>query len=100
LGIITPDSSALRESRGSPEQGTQNRQRLVDPVRLINFLIGAVLARDEQHQQRGGALAGVECSGEIGHGGDLLPPGLKVGAFCPESQRESAAMSRSAGGSA
>src|SRR5207244_13048232 len=81
---------ALRERRGAAEQSTENGQRLVDPVSLVDSVIGAVLARDEQYQERGCALAGAKGSGEIGHGGDLRFSFLRGSDFLPRKSIENA----------
>jgi hypothetical protein len=58
LGVVTPDATALREGSGSAEQRAQHFQRLLDPEPLVDGLVAAILARDEQHEQGRCGLAG------------------------------------------
>ena len=52
LGVVTPDATTLRKGGGSAEQRAQYVQCLLHPIRLIDGLVAAIMARDEQHQQR------------------------------------------------
>jgi hypothetical protein len=58
LGIIAPNSLALRKRRGAAKELAQNGQGLADPVFLVDWLVVPVLARYEENQQGGGSLAG------------------------------------------
>jgi hypothetical protein len=85
LGVVTPDATALRKGGGPAEHGAQHVQCLFDPEPLIDGLVAAILARDEQDQQGRCGFAGTECSGEIWHE-DLYFFTCQYPTFCPESQ--------------
>src|SRR2546423_187078 len=87
---ILDEGSKAGSAEGAAEQGAQNRQRLLYPVRLVDGLAGAIVARDEQYQERKCALAGSERSGEIRHGGDLRFSLFPASDFLPRKSIEKA----------
>lgn len=86
LSVVPPDAFALGEGGGTAEQHAEGFQGLIDPVALVDRLVGAVAAGDEEHQQRRGTFAGTEGFGEIGR--SRRPPFLlpSVWTFWAESQ--------------
>jgi hypothetical protein len=53
LGVIPPDAFALREGGGPAEQRAECLQCLLDPIALIDGLIGAVWACRSKNQRSG-----------------------------------------------